>query len=1042
VAKKNLLLVDADSKSLRMLEVSLRKSGFSVTTAISASDARDKVKLSQPDLIITDTKLPGDENGFELVANLKSQAETASLPIIFLSSENKLEQKVTGLELGVEDYLTKPIYIREVLTRVRVLLEKREKEKLERRERSATFAGSLGEMGLVDLMQTVEIGRKTGRLYIETRGQKGVIAFREGKVCDARSGKLSGERAFYRMLVWNEGAFSMEFGANNEPDVIELSTQGLLMEGMRRVDEWGRLLEQLPPLDRVFEIDYGELVDRLAEIPDEINGILRLFDGRRTLIEVVDESDFGDLEALEIASKLYFEGLIYDVTDRPADESEPAPQQVAKIEAWLDGENADADTLDDDISDEHVPDNAQLVPSTPPTPVEDAAHSAPPAAISTLPQPASEPQPAPLPRTPSTTMMAAVAGSKSSVISGLPRLAELSPDGDIIAPEVPPPSKGDAPAKNDTAAKEPDSGVTRVPGFMITERPVVGTLLSSSSRSPAPRPLPQPVPEEPESRSVVPRAAVGATMWSSLPQRTGGDEDGWEDVVAPEDDLGLSEDQGKTAPAPGGFESPTVVSEDLAAQISAALPPELASEATSSFDDEPVSPRSVATPTPAKKQLVLTPSNPGSVAGAAEDTIPERSSLNAPTVVHPVQAAMPAMPPAPSTIASLIASSMPTPSAPLPSDAPTDPNVTPAGFGKKKPEPPPPPQPTPDIASAAPSIAPLSIAPTPSTPQPPPTPVDAESAVEPEVTPLDRKPPLPPPRTNAPEASSGRSNAELGERIHTVRTEIDIEPPRDFGSPITIAAGAVVLVLGLLVGVLVSRNACAPAEGGDAGTPIASKSLDAGAPVVVVVAHDAGPPAATPVAIVDAGAPLPIVSVASKVDAGPAHVVDAGSVAVHDVVDAGAKAIVNTKPAKLVDAGPATAKATNNDNSAGSDDVRYAEHMKLADSMSKRGESEKAVKEYKAAIALKPGSVAAELGLGLAYYDLDTNDAALTHLEKARAIAPKDAQVYVALGAVYQSMGKKDQAIEVYKKYLELAPDGKHAKDVRNILKGLGVNSP
>src|SRR5687768_2296583 len=228
MAKKNLLLVDADSKSLRMLEVSLRKSGFSVTTAISGQDAREKVKLSQPDLIITDTKLPGEENGFELVANLKAAQETAAIPIIFLSSENKLEQKVTGLELGVEDYLTKPIYIREVLTRVRVLLEKREKVQLERRERSATFAGSLGEMGLVDLMQTVEIGRKTGRLHIETRNQKGTISFREGKVCDARSNRLGGERAFYRMLVWNEGVFSMEFGPHDDPDVIELSTQGLL----------------------------------------------------------------------------------------------------------------------------------------------------------------------------------------------------------------------------------------------------------------------------------------------------------------------------------------------------------------------------------------------------------------------------------------------------------------------------------------------------------------------------------------------------------------------------------------------------------------------------------------------------------------------------------------------------------------------------------------------------------------------------------------------------------------------------------------------
>jgi DNA-binding response OmpR family regulator len=324
MAKKNLLLVDSDSKTLRMLEVSLRKAGFSVTTAITAADAKEKIELSAPDLIITETRLP-DESGLQLVEELKKKPDLAHLPMIFLSSENNLEQKVRGLELGVEDYLTKPIYLKEVLTRVRILLEKLEKETVERREKSGAFNGLLGEMGLVDLVQTIEIGRKTGRIEVDTGSQRGSIAFRDGKVADARTGRLRGERAFYRMLVWNEGVFEMEFGPHDEPDIIELSTQGLLMEGMRRVDEWGRLLEQLPPLDRIFEIDYGELVDRLAEIPDEINGILRLFDGKRSLIEVVDDSDFGDLEALEIASKLYFEGLIYDVATREEDDEPSAP---------------------------------------------------------------------------------------------------------------------------------------------------------------------------------------------------------------------------------------------------------------------------------------------------------------------------------------------------------------------------------------------------------------------------------------------------------------------------------------------------------------------------------------------------------------------------------------------------------------------------------------------------------------------------------------------------------------------------------------------
>ena len=185
-------------------------------------------------------------------------------------------------------------------------------------------------MGVVDLVQTFEIGRKTG--IIKLMGERtGVIYFRDGKVIDAELGRLKGENAFYRMLNTFEGTFEVEFGPVDRAEPIELSTQGLLMEGMRRLDEWGRMLEQLPPLETVFEIDYHQLAERLAEIPDEVNGLLRLFDGKRTLSQVVDDSDFEDLAALGIISKLYFEGLIREAGSAPVEESEPPNPGVERF---------------------------------------------------------------------------------------------------------------------------------------------------------------------------------------------------------------------------------------------------------------------------------------------------------------------------------------------------------------------------------------------------------------------------------------------------------------------------------------------------------------------------------------------------------------------------------------------------------------------------------------------------------------------------------------------------------------------------------------
>ena len=312
MAKKQLLLVEPDPQSLRVLEVSLKKAGFSVTTAGDGSDAIQKVELSTPDLILSDTRLPRLD-GYELVRRLKERPDYSAIPVVFLTGQRSIEDKIRGLELGVEDYLTKPIFVRELIARVNLLLARRTHDSMATSvpvSRRTRFSGSLEDMGVVDLLQTFEVSRKSGIARVTDTRRDARIYFRDGKVVDADMGRLRGEEAVYRSLISNSGDFEVEFCPVTNEDIIPTSTQGLLMEGMRRLDEWGRLLEQLPPLETIFEVDHDQLVQRLNEVPDELNGILRLFDGRHTLIDVVDESPFEDLSTLSTVSKLFFEGLL------------------------------------------------------------------------------------------------------------------------------------------------------------------------------------------------------------------------------------------------------------------------------------------------------------------------------------------------------------------------------------------------------------------------------------------------------------------------------------------------------------------------------------------------------------------------------------------------------------------------------------------------------------------------------------------------------------------------------------------------------------
>ncbi|WP_245814978.1 response regulator [Cystobacter ferrugineus] len=401
------------------MEVSLKKAGFSVTTAVHGKDALEKVQISTPDLVLSDTKMP-EMDGLDLCRTLKSEERYKHIPFVFLTNQKAVEAKVKGLEMGADDYLTKPIYIKEIVTRVTMILQKADKERIERRETTkGGFAGNLVDMGVVDLVQTFEIGRKTGTISI--KGDRvATIYFKEGRVIDAEMGRLKGENAFYRLLNATEGEFEVQFSALDRSERIEVSTQGLLMEGMRRLDEWGRMLEQLPPLETVFEIDYHQLADRLSEIPDEVNGLLRLFDGKRTLSRVVEDSDFDDLAALGIISKLYFEGLIRElgsVSQEPVQSGKPG------IEEWL--HNAPAPS-------------APVEPAPAPAPVLAPAPEAPPllveAPVTAAPvvPPAPEVRASPAPR----SEAEAPPRLANVVVFESRRRPPAAPEADIIAPPL------------------------------------------------------------------------------------------------------------------------------------------------------------------------------------------------------------------------------------------------------------------------------------------------------------------------------------------------------------------------------------------------------------------------------------------------------------------------------------------------------------------------------------------------------------------------------------------------------------------------------
>jgi DNA-binding response OmpR family regulator len=129
MGKARLLIVEDDIDICNMLRIFFTKQNYDVDTALRASDALDKTRSNLPHLIILDIILP-DTDGFELCRILRTNTRTSHVPIIFLTQKDDRADRLQGLELGADDYITKPFDIEELRLRVHRAITRAEQQSL------------------------------------------------------------------------------------------------------------------------------------------------------------------------------------------------------------------------------------------------------------------------------------------------------------------------------------------------------------------------------------------------------------------------------------------------------------------------------------------------------------------------------------------------------------------------------------------------------------------------------------------------------------------------------------------------------------------------------------------------------------------------------------------------------------------------------------------------------------------------------------------------------------------------------------------------
>src|SRR6266851_1419217 len=173
------LLVDDNPMVLALLQGALTPLA-SVTTSSDTADALLKAVDDPPDLLVSDYRMPGMD-GHQLVERLRSRPKTAPS--------------------------------------------------------DGVLRGSLSQMNVIDLVQSLEMGRKSCALTLSNDRDKCEMYFSEGQVTHAAYGSLTGDKAVFKVLSWTGGSFQINFEGKTSKQTTTLNTQGLLMEGLRMLDE-------------------------------------------------------------------------------------------------------------------------------------------------------------------------------------------------------------------------------------------------------------------------------------------------------------------------------------------------------------------------------------------------------------------------------------------------------------------------------------------------------------------------------------------------------------------------------------------------------------------------------------------------------------------------------------------------------------------------------------------------------------------------------------------------------------------------------------
>jgi CheY-like chemotaxis protein len=341
----NILIVGTDPSVMGLLNIHLEEEGFSVSISDNVPDSLSYLERKRFDLVVLDLT----ELGPELYQRVCNNPETANIPFILL---NPWGEKISFTPRS-RDYLVEDMNMEEIVNKIKDLLpitpefqESNAKPLVKAREPESVpvelpitvedgvvFKGCLEKIRIDEILKGLSLMGKSGKLLITYGERKSLLYFTQGQVIHAVTGNLKGEKAIYRLLLWNKGQFLFDPQTILIEQNVRIPTETLLIECSRRLDQYKHLLTQLPPLETRIET---LSLSQLKSLNSQEMKILSIANRQPTLLRLIETCPLDDGITLQILARFYTQKVIGPVEEEEeSPEAIPPPEPKAALEGNL-----------------------------------------------------------------------------------------------------------------------------------------------------------------------------------------------------------------------------------------------------------------------------------------------------------------------------------------------------------------------------------------------------------------------------------------------------------------------------------------------------------------------------------------------------------------------------------------------------------------------------------------------------------------------------------------------------------------------------------